>query len=179
MVQSSSENMPKTLITTYLEMTDPAEFFPVELKNYSGVNIFPLETPDVEFYRFLYDQVGRAWRWRDRLLLSDEQLTAILADSATRIDILSVKGSPAGYIELSQSQTSTEIAYLGLRSGYWGRGLGKYLLSYGILKAWQRQTKRIWVHTCNLDSIYALDNYLKRGFKIYKIEEKPLPQEYL
>ncbi|MEA5517594.1 GNAT family N-acetyltransferase [Limnoraphis robusta] len=171
--------MSEKLITTYLEMTDPAEFKPAILENLQGITIFPLETPDLEFYRFLYDQVGNAWRWRDRLLLSDQQLTDILADSGTSIDVLYVNGAPAGYIELSQCESSTEIAYFGLRSGYCGRGLGKYLLSYGITKAWNQNTQRLWVHTCNLDNIYALDNYLKRGFKVYKVEEEPLPKQYL
>ena len=170
--------MVETLVTTYLEMTDPAEFKPAVVENIQGVSILGLETPDLEFYRFLYREVGKAWRWRDRLLLSDGELTDILANAGTTIDVLYVNGAPAGYIELSQCQTSTEIAYFGLRSGYCGRGLGKYLLSHGIRKAWNQNIQRLWVHTCNLDSVYALDNYLKRGFKIYKVEEQPMPKKY-
>lgn len=171
--------MSEILKTTYLEMTDFAAFKPALVKDLLGVAIFPLETPDIQFYRFLYRQVGKAWCWRDRLLLSDGELTDILANAGTTIDILYVNGAPAGYIELSQCQASTEIVYLGLRPDYFGRGLGKYLLSYGIRKAWTQNIQRLWVHTCNLDSVYALDNYLKRGFKIYNIEEQPMPKQYL
>ena len=171
--------MCEILVTTYLEMTDPAQFKPAGIKNNTGISIFPLKTPDLEFYRFLYREVGKPWRWRDRLLLSDRQLTDILADVGTSVDVLYVSGAPAGYIELSRDETSTEIAYFGLRSGYCGRGLGKYLLSYGIRKAWKQKTRRLWVHTCNLDSVYALDNYLKRGFKIYKVEEQPMPPNFI
>ncbi len=171
--------MAQILVTSYLEMTDFAEFKPAILKDLLGVAIFPLETPDIQFYRFLYREVGKAWRWRDRLLLSDGELTDILANAGTTIDVLYVNGAPAGYIELSQCGVSTEIVYLGLRPDYLGRGLGKYLLSYGIHKAWTQNIQRLWVHTCNLDSVYALDNYLKRGFKIYNIEEQPMPKQYL
>ncbi len=88
-------------------------------------------------------------------------------------------GVPAGYIELSQGKQSTEIVYFGLRSGYMGKGLGKHLLSYGVDYGWERGAKRLWVHTCSLDSPYALNTYLKRGFKIYNSYEEPMPKAYL
>lgn len=110
--------MAQILVTSYLEMTDFAEFKPAILKDLLGVAIFPLETPDIQFYRFLYREVGKAWRWRDRLLLSDGELTDILANAGTTIDVLYVNGAPAGYIELSQCGVSTEIVYLGLRPDY-------------------------------------------------------------
>ena len=49
-----------------------------------------------------------------------------------------------------------------------GQGLGKYLLSQAIAKAWELQPQRIWLHTCSLDHPHALGNYLKRGFQIFK-----------
>ena len=58
-------------------------------------------------------------------------------------------------------------------------GLGKHLLSYGIERAWEADIERLWLHTCNLDSPHALDNYLKRGFHIYKMHRQPMPERYL
>ncbi|MBA3872529.1 MAG: N-acetyltransferase, partial [Anaerolineae bacterium] len=52
-------------------------------------------------------------------------------------------------------------------------------LSYAIHRAWMDGAKRIWLHTCNLDGPYALDNYIKRGFSVYKTEEEPMPQRYV
>jgi len=65
-----------------------------------------------------------------------------------------------------------------LRENYLGRGLGKHLLSHGIAYAWNKGTQRLWIHTSNLDSPYALDNCIKRGFKIYRIEKEPMPELY-
>jgi ribosomal protein S18 acetylase RimI-like enzyme len=90
-----------------------------------------------------------------------------------------VQGAPAGYVELRQQVDSTEIAYFGLRPEYFGMGLGKHLLSYGIQQAWDGGANRLWVHTCNLDGPYALDNYIKRGFRVYKTEEQPMPKRYV
>ena len=85
---------------------------------------------------------------------------------------------PAGYVELVQTGRDVEIAYLGLCPAYLGRGLGKHLLSYGIDRAWQGDVSRVWLHTCNLDAPNALDNYLKRGFKVYKLHRYPMPERY-
>jgi len=41
------------------------------------------------------------------------------------------------------------------------------LLSAAVEKAWEMETKRVWVHTCSLDHPYALKNYQARGFQIY------------
>ncbi len=57
-------------------------------------------------------------------------------------------------------------------------GLGKYLLSYGITRAWEADIQRVWLHTCNLDSPYALDNYRKRGFEVYDVQQQPMPTRY-
>ena len=70
------------------------------------------------------------------------------------------------------------MVYFGLRAEYFGRGLGKYLLSRGVQRAWDDGARRVWVNTCNLDGPYAMANYLKRGFQIYMIEEEPMPSAY-
>lgn len=172
------ETFRDTLITTYLEMLDPAEFRPAYLEDTVGIQIIRMGSPDIEFYRFLYRCVGEMWRWRDRLLLSDTELASVLDPLVTTVEVLYIRGVPAGYIELAKQGESTEIAYFGLRSGYLGKGLGKHLLSYGVAKAWGAEAKRVWVHTCNLDGPYALENYQKRGFQVYQVEEKPMPQRY-
>ncbi|MBO1349542.1 MAG: GNAT family N-acetyltransferase [Hormoscilla sp. GUM202] len=167
--------MADILVTTYLEMRDRTSFRPAYLHDSSSINIMLMGIPDVCFYRFLYRTVGEKWCWRDRLKLSDREMEAILAEPGTSVHVLYVRGTPAGYIELSQGKQSTEIAYFGLRSSYMGKGLGKHLLSYGVDYGWDRGAKRLWVHTCSLDGPYALNNYLKRGFKIYNSYEEPMP----
>jgi hypothetical protein len=52
------------------------------------------------------------------------------------------------------------------------------LLSYGIERAWEGGTTCVTVHTCNLDGPYALANYQKRGFQVYKVHSYPMPERY-
>lgn len=170
--------VPDTLITTYLEMTNRHQFRPAYSSD-TGVTVTKMEKADVSFYRFLYREVGHLWRWRDRNYLSDDELHAILESPNTAVYVLYVRGIPAGYVELCQSGNETEIAYFGLRPAYMGNGLGKHLLSYAIEQAWAKGTKRVWLHTCNLDSPHALDNYLKRGFHIYEVHSTDMPNRYI
>lgn len=171
--------IPNTLITTYLEMTRRAAFHPAFLPDTSHFSIIRMQRSDVPFYLFLYQEVGEQWRWVDRLQMRFEDLEAILKKPTVTVDVLYVAGVPAGYIELDRQGRDTEIAYFGLRSAFFGRGLGKHLLSYGIAKAWEDGAHRIWLHTCNLDGPQAIGNYLKRGFRVFKVEETEMPQRYI
>jgi len=169
--------MPDKLVTTYLEMTRRSAFRPAYVDD-KDFTLLRMQVPDVPFYRFLYSAVGGQWRWRDRLLISDEKLQDALSDPYTTVDVLYSSGVPAGYVELVRRAESTEIAYFGLRPNYYGKGLGKHLLSWGIAQAWSDGAQRVWVHTCNLDAPAALENYLKRGFSIYDVREEPMPARY-
>lgn len=178
-------SLPPTLVTTYLQMTDWSEFRPSYLNYLDGIKVMCMDVPDVAFYRFLYTSIGKQWRWRDRLTYSDQEIKELLLVPGTSIHVLYVDGAPAGYIELANHQEgsvtrfySTEIVYFGLRPSYMGQGLGKHLLSHGIAYAWNKGTQRLWVHTCNLDAPHALDNYINRGFKVYRVDEQAMPECY-
>ncbi|HLV36151.1 MAG TPA: GNAT family N-acetyltransferase [Spirillospora sp.] len=171
-------SIPETLITTYLEMTSRADFCPAYLEDSDSLTIMRMDRVDIPFYKFLYQAVGELWRWRDRLIMPEDELRAALADAGCTVDVLYVEGVPAGYIELARQGHDTEIAYFGLRPAFFGRGLGKHLLSYGVEQAWRENPRRVWVHTCNLDGPHALRNYLKRGFRIYREDEQPMPERY-
>lgn len=173
-------SIPDTLVTTYLEMTSRQQFRPAtqDVAAPAESRIMQLERVDLDYYRFLYGAVGKRWLWIDRLRMAPEKLRSQLAAPGVTVDVLYVAGAPAGYIELGRVGAHTQVAYFGLRAEYFGRGLGKYLLSAGVQRAWDEGAGRVWVHTCNLDGPYALANYRKRGFQIYMIEEEPLPAEY-
>lgn len=177
--------LPDTLVITYLQMTVPSQFRPAYLNYPDGIKLMCMDIPDVAFYRFLYTTVGKPWGWRDRLSYSDGEIESTLLTPGTSVHVLYVDGVPAGYIELVKRKEgpsgrfySTQIVYFGLRETYFGRGLGKHLLSHGIAYAWNKGTQRLWIYTTNLDSPYALDNCLKRGFRIYRIEKEPMPESY-
>jgi GNAT superfamily N-acetyltransferase len=169
---------PNTLITTYLEMTTQQQFSPSFVHN-SELRIERVNMVDVQFYRYLYQSVGEKLRWRDRLIMPTSELREILSKATTHVYVLYVSGVPAGYVELDEQGDSTEIAYFGLREEYHGRGLGKHLLSFGIQQAWELGAQRVFVHTCNLDGPFALENYQKRGFRVYQQHSEPMPERYI
>ncbi len=164
-----------TLVTWYLEMSRRGEFIPSFVRMPEAVvkNLNPI---DPDFYRTLYKGVGENYTWRDRLEMNDEELTAVLARAD--IHVLYIGEEWVGYVELIKSRATVSVEYFGLREEYQGRGLGKHLLSYGLARAWDMGAERIIVHTCNLDGTYALDNYKKRGFKVVRETEEPMPSEY-
>lgn len=167
-----------TLVTTYLEMTSAGSLQAAYTTN-PAVQVIQSHVPLASFYRFLYHAVGHQWRWYDRNAWSDDQLTAYLAQPNVSLYVLTVAGTPAGYIELEhQADTGTEIAYFGLIEQFIGQGYGKHLLSFGVQRAWDAGAKRVWLHTCNLDGEHALRNYQKRGFTIYDVKEQPMPELY-
>jgi len=170
------DTKPSTLITTYLEMTSPNDFVPSYVDNHR-VRIEQLQSIDVDFYLYMYRAVGEALAWRDRLLMPQAELYEILTQA--QVYVMYMGGIPVGYIELEVQGGDVEIAYFGLRDACQGLGLGKHLLSYGIERAWEMTAQRVYLHTCNLDGEHAMSNYTKRGFKVYKQHEEPMPERYV
>lgn len=166
-----------TLITTYLEIRDWSLFTPHFSTN-PRINIIEAKVPLAAFYRFLYAAVGAEWRWYDRYSWTDEELEAWLGRPETALHVLYVDGTPAGYIELDYQGESVEVAYFGLIANFFGGGLGKHLLSYGLQQIKDSGAGRAWVHTCNLDGPAALQTYQRCGFQVYDVQEEPMPPEY-
>ena len=157
-----------TVTTTYLDIPSRARFRPAFAAD-PDAQIIQAFSATAGFYRFLYASVGRDYHWNDRLAWPDEQLEAYLARPNITLLVLYVRGVPAGYIELdsASSEPGTEVAYFGLIDTFQGRGLGKHLLSAGVLRAFDDGAQRVWVHTCTLDGKHALANYQARGFMPY------------
>ena len=152
-------------------MLSPNDFKP-KILDRDDVRVAQVEIPTPVINHFFFVNVGRPWKWYSRLkwTLSDWR-TQVENDMVTTW-IGYIKGSPFGYIELVRQAESVEIAFFGLLPQYIGMGLGGFLLSEAIRRAWQLNPRRVWVHTCTLDHKYALDNYLARGLTIYKQEKK-------
>ncbi len=167
--------VPNTLITTYLQLyLQDAKPIPPQPDNTHVLHMIKI---DVSFYRFLYKAVGEKWRWLNRAIIDDETLAHRL--SSASIFTLYADGVPAGYIELEQQNQDCEIVYFGLREAFHGRGLGKFLLLYGIQKALSfPDVARVWLHTCNLDGENAFPTYQKAGFSIYDQIQEPMPILY-
>ena len=129
-----------------------------------------LECPP-SFFRFLYAEVGRPYKWIDRLAWTDEQIRQRVSDASVALHALIVGGVPAGYFELQRhSDGAVEIVYFGLLPEFCGRGLGKYLLGEAVACARTLGGPRVWLHTCDMDGVAALPNYLARGFEPFETE---------
>ncbi len=125
--------------------------------------------PSLEFYRSIYDAVGRDWRWIDRKVMPDDALRGIIHDPQVEIYLLRVGGIFAGYVELDRRvDGEIELAYFGIVSHFTGQGLGKYLLHWALCRAWSYQPERVWLHTCEWDHPAALATYQKAGFELYR-----------
>ena len=131
-----------------------------------------LERCPPDLFRYLYREVGREYRWTDRLNWTDAEIAGYLDNLDVSVWLLKWQDAIAGYFELRRHEDrSVEIAYFGLLPDYIGRGWGKYLLSRAVEEAWRLGAERVWLHTCTLDHPSALPNYLKRGFRPFR-EEK-------
>ncbi len=127
---------------------------------------------DFQVNKFFYKNVGKKYRWIDRLNWSDAQWMNYVSNQNLETYILKVKNEFSGYFELlfHKDTKEIEIAYLGLLEEYHNKKLGSFLLSYAIKMSFKKNIKRAWVHTCTLDHKNALKNYIARGMKIFKEE---------
>jgi GNAT superfamily N-acetyltransferase len=160
--------MPTPVTVTYLELTGREQFRPSRAAP-ENVVVAQVSPPLPELNRFFYTAVGGDWYWIDRLPWTYHQWLVYLTTPGVETWLLSVAGVPAGFFELQAEGESVEIVYFGLLPAFVGRGLGGYLLSFAIERAWTLGP-RVWLHTCNLDHPQALASYQARGFRIYKQE---------
>lgn len=144
------------------------------------VRVVRMPKPSADYYRTLYNAVGEPWKWIDRNLLDNDELEKIIHDDAVEFYVMRVNDEPAGYGELDRRELEgrtpgeIELAYFGLVERFHGRGLGKFLLNWLILRAWAYEPERLWLHTCELDHPAALSLYKKAGFKVF--DERTIEQ---
>ena len=155
----------------FLELTDLKNLKTNSIKKnkYSVKKI----KPDFQLNKFFYKQVGKKHRWIDRLSWSDEKWVNYISNQNLETYVISEKNDLAGFFELlyNPELKETEISYFGLLEEYIGKGIGGYALSIAIKKSFEKQIKRVWLHTCTLDHPNALKNYIARGMTVFKKEK--------
>lgn len=158
------------MTTWSLEMTAPSDLRPAPQPALE-VALIQARRASPELSRFLYTAVGGRWYWLDRLPWTYERWQEWLARPGVETWVAYVDGTPAGYFELDGSAgDSVELAYFGLLPEVTGRGLGGWLLTRALERAWALGPRRVWVHTCTLDGPWALANYRARGMRICAVE---------
>ena len=128
--------------------------------------------PDFQLNKFFYKQVGKKHRWIDRLSWTDEKWINFISNRNLETYVISESEDLIGFFELlyNPDLNETEISYFGLLEEYIGKGIGGYALSEAIKKAFEKNIKRVWLHTCTLDHPNALKNYIARGMRVFRKE---------
>ena len=138
-----------------------------------NIKIFLDTEKDININKFFYRQVGKDHFWRDRLLWTDKEWNKYINNKNLETGIMKFDGELIGFYEQEYHEVKNEIELIqmGILKEYQGKKFGSFLLKYIIYESFKRNLKRMRVHTCTLDHKYALDNYLSKGFKIFKEEE--------
>jgi GNAT superfamily N-acetyltransferase len=141
-------------------------FFPTK------VQVYVDEKKDININKFFYRQVGKDHFWRDRLLWSDKEWRKYINNKNLETGIMKINGELIGFYEeeFHKKKNEMELIQMGILKEYQGKKFGSLLLEHIIYEAFNKNVERIWVHTCSLDHKHALDNYLSKGFKIFKEE---------
>ena len=165
--------LPTPATVFHLEMRRREAFRPSAAR--PGFDVVAVDPPDPGLNRRFYASVGAQWQRRDRLAWTADDWESYVGRDAVRTYLGRLDGAEAGYFELeAQEGGNVEIVYLGLLPAFIGRGLGGNLLSAAVEFAWGFPgATRVWVHTCTLDHKHALENYLARGFEIFRADPPP------
>ena len=155
----------------YLEISDLKNLNPQKKPN-NNCNVSKIDPPDFQINKFFYKQIGKKYRWVDRLIWEDAEWIKYTNNLKVNTFVLKEKSEIAGYFEqiVDLEKKDCEIAYFGILQEYYGKKYGGFLLSQAIKNAFINEIERVWLHTCSLDHEFALKNYQARGMKIFKSE---------
>lgn len=161
-------------IVTHLEMRVRPALRPMPE---SRLRLARWSTPELGKYRALFTRVGAPWLWFSRLVMPDDELSAILTDSAIELyAVVDPTGIEVGMLELDfRKLPDCEIAYFGLVPELAGAGHGRWLMAQTMALAWRSGVERVWVHTCTLDHASALSFYRAQGFAAINREIETFP----
>jgi ribosomal protein S18 acetylase RimI-like enzyme len=157
--------------TVYLELTGKDQFLPRDGYR-ERIEAREVEN-DIYLNYTLFAGVGLPWKWYSRLDWSMSQWIEYFSTGRVKT-FMGFEGKKIiGYYEIEADKSrNVEIKFFGLFPGYLGSGLGGMFLSHAVESAFGMNAERVWLHTCSNDSGSALKNYIDRGFRIFKEEEK-------
>ena len=163
--------MTQRVKRNYLEINSLKDLKEVKeiSENYSVELLCPT---NFQLNKFFYKNVGKKYKWVDRLIWTETQWIDYVSSKKVKTYIFKNKNDLAGFFELifHVEKKEIEIAYFGLLEEFQNKKLGSYLLTRAIKISFTDNVKRVWVHTCSLDHKNALNNYIARGMKIFKTE---------
>ena len=136
------------------------------------IEIFLDKEKDININKFFYRQIGKDHFWRDRLLWSDKEWHKYVKNINLETGVMKSDEELIGFFEqeFHKKRNEIELIQMGIMKEHQGKKFGSFLLEYILNKAFNKNAERVWVHTCSLDHKHALNNYLSKGFKIFKEE---------
>ena len=155
-------------VVTHLEMLAP----PLRVPDPPGSwTLRRVARPEPNWFRDLYRRVGADWLWCVRLRMSDGELADIIRDERVEVHALAHEGSDEGLLELDfRCDGECEIGFFGVTAPLIGTGAGRFLMNRALVLAWRDGIRRVWLHTCSLDSPRALTFYQRAGFRPFRTE---------
>ena len=155
----------------FLEIKDFSKT--IDLNLLENYKIILDDKRDFQLNKFFYKQIGIEHYCRDRLLWSDKEWMKYVSNKNLETHFLKKNDDLVGYYEQEHHPISNEVELinLGVLKDFRGFKLGSTLVNHAIASASRKNPDRMWVHTCSLDHVRALQIYKSKGFKIFKEEE--------
>ncbi len=154
-------------VVTCLEMRERPPARPVPPAD-AALRVDRWEKPELAAYRALVREIGEEWMWFSRLVMPDDQLSAIVGDPDVHVYALKDGERRVGLLELDfRTPGECELTFFGLVTEAIVQGAGRILMNTAIDKAWERPIGRFWVHTCHFDHPGAVSFYQRSGFRPY------------
>ena len=148
------------------------QFFNKPPSTPNNTEVYLDKKKDVNINKFFYRQIGKDHFWRDRLLWSDKEWHKYVDNVNLDTGVVKFEKNLVGFYEqeFHKEKNEMELIQMGIVKEHQGKKFGSFLLEYIIYEAFVKNVERLWVHTCSLDHKHALDNYLSKGFKVFKEE---------
>jgi len=157
---------------THLELPSPGALRPSTLVP-KGVQLRLEVAPDAAVVAAtMYREIGAAWHWRDRLDWTPADWAEAIHRGGVEVWTLNENHRTIGYVELEHREDAVDVKLFGLTSAGIGRGLGGWMLTQAVERAWALGAVRVILNTCTLDGPTALPNYLARGFRVVRVEQQ-------
>jgi GNAT superfamily N-acetyltransferase len=153
-------------VVTHLEMTAPPARRDDPPGNWS---LRKVDAPALAWYRDLFRRVGENWLWFSRARMTDAELAAIIHAAGIEVYALALDGRDEGLLELDfREPGQCELTYFGVTADLIGTGAARFLMNRALERAWSRDVRRVWVHTCTFDHPAAVAFYQRSGFRAFR-----------
>ena len=131
----------------YLEINSPDEINSSEPKINCMIEL--KNPPDFQINKFFYKQIGKSYRWIDRLVWDEAKWMSYINNSNLETYILRENDDLIGFFELlfHPETSKCEVAYFGILDKYIGKNYGKYLLSEALKLGFRKNTKKVWLQS--------------------------------